>query len=536
MSRSSLHLRGPYSSGNTILMAQEESNYRPGEWSEAWLERRARLSPSAPALECGGQVISYAELSRRCDALAECLAEEGAQETDVVALLMPNGVSFVEMIHATWKRGAILLLMNSRLSVREMEFQIHDSGARFLVHASPEMREKATAVASRCEALKVIDGEALVERVDGRVGEASQIHCQVLDRRAATPKTLDLDRPFIILYTSGTSSSPKGVPLSAGNFLASASASAMLLGKEIQDRWLLCMPLFHVGGLSILLRSTLAGGCVVLHPRFDPAEVSRSIDDERITGISLVANMLQRILDARADRSAPSTLRCVLLGGGPAATSLLERAEKAGFPIAPSYGLTEAASQVATRPPGHPADRPDTGLIPLPGTKVKVVDEAGVRVSAGGEGEIWIKGPTIMRGYWTGPDSTILSNCDGWLATGDIGSLAGNGSLRLCDRRSDLIVSGGENVYPAEVESVLLEHPWVTEAGVAGRPDPRFGARPVAWLVPTAGCVEDSTSVIRHCEPRLARYKIPKTIHWVSSLPRTASGKLLRRELVEPGQ
>jgi O-succinylbenzoic acid--CoA ligase len=308
-------------------------------------------------------------------------------------------------------------------------------------------------------------------------------------------------------------------------------ASAVHLGVDPRDRWLACMPLFHVGGLAILLRGVLYGNTVVVHERFDPAAVNRAFDRDGITCTSLVATMLARILADRGNRAAPPQLRCVLLGGGPAPESTLERARELGFPIAPTYGLTEAASQVATRAPSDPAAPPGAGLRPLLGTEVRVVDGDDRDVADGAAGELLVRGPTVMRGYVDRPAETAEALRGGWLHTGDVAVRASDGSLGILERRSDLILSGGENVYPSEVEAVLLEHPAVAEAAVAAIPDADFGQRPAAWLVFRPGAAPEGEQLRTFCRSRLAGYKVPVAFHGVADLPRNAAGKLLRREL-----
>jgi len=322
--------------------------------------------------------------------------------------------------------------------------------------------------------------------------------------------------------------------LSYGNFLASAAACAALLGNGADDRWLACMPLFHVGGLSILLRSVLAGSAAVIHPSFDAQAVSDAIDSQRITFVSLVPVMLQRLLVVRGERAAPPHLRCVLLGGAAVPRGLLERARRLAFPVAPSYGLTEACSQVATCPPGSGAADPP-GLLPLPGIELRIVDEGGCELSPALAGEICVRGPMVMRGYWQCPEATASALRKGWLHTGDLGRLDPGGRLQVLDRRDDLIVSGGENIYPAEVEAVLLEHDAVAEAAVTGVADAEFGERPVAWIVEGEGAQLDEAQLREHCRAHLAAYKVPLRFHRVASLPRNAAGKLLRRELRESG-
>jgi O-succinylbenzoic acid--CoA ligase len=237
--------------------------------------------------------------------------------------------------------------------------------------------------------------------------------------------------------------------------------------------------------------------------------------------------MLSRVLDERGARRAPPQLRCILLGGGPAPDSLLERARELGFPIAPTYGLTEATSQVATRAPGDGC----VGLRPLVCNQIRIADGHDRDLPDGEPGELLVRGPTVMREYVNRPEETARVLRGGWLHTGDVAVRAGDGSLEILERRSDLIISGGENVYPSEVEQVLLAHPTVAEAAVTGIDDPDFGQRAAAWLVPRAGAKPDPEQLRAHCREHLAAYKVPVEFRTVSTLPRNAAGKLLRRQL-----
>jgi O-succinylbenzoic acid--CoA ligase len=284
--------------------------------------------------------------------------------------------------------------------------------------------------------------------------------------------------------------------------------------------------------LSILMRSVRFGGPVRLLPRFDAAEVSDAFDTGDLAAVSLVPTMLSRLLAHRGTPPAPPGLKVVLLGGAAAAPELLTRALAAGYPVCPTYGLTEACSQVATAAPPTAGATQAQRLRPLPGTDLRIVDD-GRDVPPGAPGEILVRGPTVMRGYLNQPQATARALQGGWLHTGDIGCLDADGALRVLDRRDDLIVSGGENVYPAEIEAVLLEHPDVVEAGVAGVPDGDLGARVVAWIVAAPGTTPDTEDLKRHCRQHLAGYKQPREFRFVTTLPRNAAGKLLRRRLVD---
>jgi O-succinylbenzoic acid--CoA ligase len=292
------------------------------------------------------------------------------------------------------------------------------------------------------------------------------------------------------------------------------------------------MPLFHVGGLSILVRSVRFGGPVRLLPRFDVAEVSDALDTGDIAGVSLVPTMLSRLLAHRRGRPAPPGLRVLLLGGAAAAPELLGRALAAGYPVCPTYGLTEACSQVATAPPPSTGATRPRPMRPMQGTELRIVLD-GRDAPTGAPGEILVRGPTVMQGYLHDSESTARALQGGWLHTGDIGCLDAEGGLQVLDRRDDLIVSGGENVYPAEIEAVLLEHPSVADAGVTGVPDGDLGARVVAWIVTTPGTSPDVEALQRYCRGRLAGFKQPREFRCVDALPRNAAGKLQRKRLVD---
>jgi len=487
-----------------------------------WLGARARISGALPSIECHDTVLSYAELHTRAYETAGRLAELGIGAGDVVALLLENGVPFVELLYASILSGAVLLPLNLRLTPSELRAQLRDARARLLLHGEGELAERArAAVPPGCRCLET--GGAR------RAFEPAPTH----DRASTTFAEVRPDSTLAVLFTSGTSGAPKGSELTHANFHWSALASAAHLGADSRDRWLACMPLFHVGGLSILIRALLYGSSVVVHERFDAEAADRTLDRDGITHVSLVATMLARILDVRGSRPAPDTLRCVLLGGGPAPTDLIDRAMDLGFPIAPTYGLTEAASQVATRPPGPRAAGAGAGLVPLVGNELRIVAEDGHDCADGDAGELWLRGPTVMRGYLQRPSESAAALADGWLRTGDVAIRAGDGTLTILERRSDLIISGGENVYPAEVEAALCEHPAVVDAAVAAVADPEFGQRPAAWLVfhPDAHAIPAADALRQFCRRRLAAFKVPVRFERLDALPRTASGKLQRGEL-----
>ena len=478
--------------------------------SAPWIRTRAQATPDRIAIETPEQALCYAELYERARTLAGGLAERGARPGDVVAVLLPNSVDFAVLVHAADLLGIGFLPLNARLTPRELTYPLGDSAARLLVHRDDALGEKARQSARSAPGVETVALEALPSQP-----------------AAFAEPAPDPDAPFAILYTSGTTGRPKGACLSRRNFVASAIASALHSGSLPDERWLACMPLFHVGGLSILVRSVLYGTTAILHEQFDPEAVNDALDEQGITLLSLTATMLLRLLDARGERPPPPSLRCLLLGGGPCPPALVKRAANAGLPVAPTYGLTESCSQVATRLLDDPSPN---ALTPLPGLEVRVVGDEGAALDAGTVGEIWIRGDPVMRRYLSGNGDNPGPN--GWLRTGDLGTLDARGRLQVHDRRSDLIISGGENVYPAEVEAALMEHPAIGEAAVRGIEDATYGQRPEAWLVLAAGAPLPSDAELeRHCRGQLAGYKVPARFRVVKDLPRTSAGKVRRHAL-----
>jgi O-succinylbenzoic acid--CoA ligase len=467
-----------------------------------WLRQRAVTHASTPALIAGRDRVTFSELDRLVDRVAGQMAACGVTAGSRVMVLLPNGVPFVLLTHALVRLGGLMVPLNTRLAVPELVWQIRDARAAFIVH---DDEAAVAAFAGQIPGVQMLSWPALT---------------QVTPADVAPRPAIELATPQGILYTSATSGRPKGVLLSFGNHWWSAVASALNLGLRHDDRWLAPLPLFHVGGLAVLWRSVIYGITAMVHETFDPGTVNQAIDRDRVTIVSVVSTMLQRMLDARGGRAYPDTLRCVLLGGGPAPRPLLERCLRLGVPVAPTYGLTEAASQVATLRPDEVARRPGSSGQALFPTEVRIED-----------GEILVRGPSVMLGYVGRSDETARALRGGWLRTGDLGYLDDDGYLYVTERRDDLIVSGGENVYPAEVEAVLLSHPAVDDAGVVGLPDEEWGQIVAAAVKLRADAQAGPEELLAFCRERLARYKVPRYVWFTSELPRSPSGKLIRRLL-----
>jgi O-succinylbenzoic acid--CoA ligase len=438
---------------------------------EHWLATVAAMDPNRTAVVQDTGQLSYGELEQRARLVHRALSEHGVHPGDRVALALSSGADFVATLHGCWFAGAVPVPIDLRLSPLEQAARAR--GAAFVV--------------------------------DRPLAQSSSGPSPVgyeLDSIGSGPSRVgyELESIAAVMHTSGTTAAPRQIELTYGNWLWSALASAAVLGLDRDERWLCPMPLVHVGGLSIPIRSAIYGTTAVLHERFETEAVLAALMDreQRITIVSLVPTMLARLLDAGL--RAPPTLRWALLGGGPIANVLLEQAGGAGVPVAPTYGMTEACSQIVTRG------------WPLPGVELRLADD----------GEVLVRGPNV---------APRAAASDGWLHTGDLGRLVERGRLEITGRKVDTIITGGENVAPTEVEAVLLEHPGVTDAAVFGRTDPDWGEAVVAAVVLRAGALADEQQLRRFCADRLAAHQVPKSVELVAELPRSPTGKLLRSQL-----
>ncbi|HXB15057.1 MAG TPA: AMP-binding protein [Solirubrobacteraceae bacterium] len=435
----------------------------------AWLERAAAKHPGRVAVETPEGAWTYAELLAAARVGAAALSERGAAPGERVAIALPAGLEFAQALHACMLLGAAAVPVDLRLAAAERG-RIAAAGAVLVQEPLP---------------------------LDGALLPAGARH--------------DLDAIALVVHTSGTTAAPRPVELSYGNMLWSALGSGVALGVQQNDRWLCALPLSHVGGLSILIRSAIYATTAVVHERFETDRALAALRTGDVTLVSLVATTLARLLDAGLER--PPALRCALTGGGPVAPALRERALAAGVPVSLTYGLTETCSQATTLPAAALDDPAHTAGPPLFCTRLRLA----------ADGEIMLAGPTVAR-------SARLDG--GFLATGDLGRLDERGWLRVIGRKADTIVTGGENVAPAEVEAVLEAHPDVVEAAVVGRPHDQWGEMVSAWVVTAPGARLDWDDLVAHCRAGLAPYKVPKDFRASPDpLPRTASGKLLRREL-----
>ncbi|MCU0475956.1 MAG: o-succinylbenzoate--CoA ligase [Anaerolineae bacterium] len=459
-----------------------------------WLKMSALQRPNHPAVVLPDAEVSYIELDMLVNSALPRLIAQGIRPYQRVGLLLSSGLEYVVYIHALRRMNAVVVPLNTRLSASELAYQ-----QQF------------------CD--QVISGSTL-----GLKAETG-----VFSNDYANLSLNQPSQPFACLFTSGTSGKPKLAELSLGALYHSAIASALRIGHTPDDRWLCTLPLYHIGGLSIIMRAALYGITVVLLPSFDIAQVNHALDHQAVTLASFVPTMVYRLIASRT--TPPPHLRLVLLGGAAATPDLVQRAEAAGFPIATTYGLTEAASQVCTQLPAQTRLKPASVGKPLPFAQIRVLDDAGGEAPTGQVGAIHVNTPTLMTRYVDNPEATAKAINDGWLDTGDLGYLDPEGDLFIVQRRSDLIVSGGENVYPAEVEAALKQHPSIADAAVVGLPHPEWGQQVAAVLVLQPTATLDIQALDVFLRQSLAGYKLPRRYRTLEALPQTASGKIERRAL-----
>jgi O-succinylbenzoate-CoA ligase len=498
------------------------------------LRRRAFLSPRLEALVepgANGRRLSFGELNQRCNRTAHALREAGVRHGDRVALLMSNGAEFIESFFAVAKIGAVNVPLNWRLVADELEFILKDAGATLLIYSeafAPVVAELHTR-GSRT------DLRAWVQ-VGGKpaafsIGYDEWVRAMPGDE----PGTAGFDDDLLfIMYTSGTTGLPKGVMHSHGTVLWSTFNVSATADMHYKDRYLTALPLFHVGALMPTISCIYVGCTQVVLRAFDPKLAWELIRDEKINTTLLVPAMLQFML-ATHDASAhdASTLRWILSGAAPVPVNLIETYAEMGVEIHQVSGLTETCGPGCLILGEDAMTRAGSTGRAYFHTDVRVIDVDGADCAPDEPGEVLIRGPHNMLGYWRRPDATAAALRDGWLHTGDIGTMDEEGFVTIRDRLKDMLISGGENVYPAEVENMLLAHPAVADAAVIGLASPKWGEVPLAVLVLKKGRALDEAALIDWCQGRLAAFKLPKAAVFLAEIPRNPSGKILKRVLRE---
>jgi long-chain acyl-CoA synthetase len=471
-------------------------------------DRRAAQDPEGPALADASGSLTNAEMLEAVRAVARRLRSVGIGPGDVVALKLSNRVELVLALFAAWRLGATITPVNPSLTEVEVTRQLEDSGARLLVVEDG---------ASTTSGVPTIDVGDLHDTVPGS-GPTPHVESSAL---------------ALLIYTSGTTGVPKGVMLDHANLDAMAAMGREALEVGPDDRCLLILPLFHVNGIVVsILIPLLAGASVVIAERFNPNTFFATIEAERPTFFSAVPTIYSMLAALPEDvQPDTSSVRFAVCGAAPASADLLARFEaRFGFPLVEGYGLSEGTCASTINPVSGIRKAGTVGL-PFPGQDLRIVDPDGNEVPQGEPGEVVVRGPNVMRGYLGRPADTAAVIVDGWLHTGDIGKVDADGYLSLVGRSKEMIIRGGENIYPKEIEDVLASDPAVLEAAVIGVPDDTWGEVVVAFVQPRPGSTIDVEELKRRCAESLSGYKRPKTIHVLEALPKNAVGKLDKKSL-----
>ncbi|MFJ3905027.1 long-chain fatty acid--CoA ligase [Streptomyces sp. NPDC090025] len=488
----------------------------------SWPARRARKTPHRTALLHRSTALSYGELHDRTTRLAHALRAAGVRRGDRIAYLGPNHPAFLETLFAAAVLGAVFVPLNTRLAGPELAYQLADSGSTVLLH-SPGLAALADEAARAGGVTRTVI-EAAGPAYEALLADASDVPID----EAVAPSDVCL-----IMYTSGTTGRPKGAMLTHGNLTWNAVNVLVDHDLVADETALVSAPLFHTGGLNMLaLPVLLKGGACVLVESFDAGDTLDLIERHRVTFMFGVPTMFDQVArQSRWPSADLSSLRLLNCGGAPVPTSLIATYQERGLTFVQGYGMTEASPGALFLDTEHARVKAGSAGVPHFFTDVRVVRPDQSPVDVGETGEVLIRGPHVMAGYWGLPEESAAAFRDGWFRSGDAARVDADGYVTIVDRFKDMIISGGENIYPAEVEDALLAHPDIAECAVIGIPDPKWGESARAIVVPRAGTAPEPAELLAALHGRLAKYKIPKSLILVDALPRTASGKLLKHHL-----
>jgi fatty-acyl-CoA synthase len=506
----------------------------------SWLERRRPKSGSKTALINGDRELSYEQLAGRSVRLASALRNGGVTKGDRVAYLGDNHPSFLETLFACGQLGAIFVPLNTRLAPPEIQFQLQDCGTETLIHARSLDVLAAAGAAGTAVTRRISVDDSADAATSGSAGgqgtTTAEDYGSVLAAGADqyVDEAVGLDDGAMILYTSGTTGNPKGALLTHGNIVWNCMNVIVDFDFVSTDVALMISPMFHVASLDMgVLPTLLKGGTVVLEPRFDPARTLELIEKHRATTISGVPTTYQMLCEHPAwDSTDLSSLNKLTCGGSAVPLRVLEAYEKRGLRFSNGYGMTETAPGASTLPAARSREKAGSSGLPHFFTDVRIADFDGTVAAPGAVGEIQVKGPNVIHEYWNRPAATSESYAPGgWFKSGDMGYKDDEGFVFVSDRLKDMIISGGENIYPAEVEQAITELDAVGSVAVIGVPDEKWGEVPRAVVLLREGALLTETDLRAHLEGRLARYKIPKSVVFVDEMPRTASGKIRKNDL-----
>ncbi len=492
-----------------------------------FLTRRAHLTPDKEGLVCEDVRRTYRELNDRANRFANAMKKMGVGHGDTVALLALNEAEYYDMYFGLAKIGAIMTPVNYRLAGPEVEYILSDCGARVFVVG----REYVELVASIREN---IPADKFVVISDNPPEWATTYESLVMDASAAEPELVGGEEDTLtLLYTSGTTGRPKGAELTHNYFYWSSVSIMSTLGISVGHTSLVALPLFHIGGLGSLSWGIHQGIKVVLQRSFDPQRLLEQVQEEKVSGFGSVPTMLDLLkLVPDFEKYDWGSVQTIMVYAAPVPVTLLEEYAASGIEVRQLYGLTELNTGTALDAESAVARAGSCGK-PFFHTEVRVVDEKGIDVAPNVKGEVLMRAPNVMKGYWGRPEATAETIIDGWLHTGDIACLDEDGFLYIMDRKKDMIISGGENIYPAEIEDCLLRNPQVADVAVIGFAHEKWGEAVRAVVVPKPGKALTEEGLIEWCQDQMGKFKIPKSVIITDDIPRTPTGKILKRVLRE---
>ncbi|PWW32338.1 fatty-acyl-CoA synthase [Cytobacillus oceanisediminis] len=484
-----------------------------------WIEKWAYTHPDRTAVITDNEKASYKQLNRMVDsAAAKIQGKLQGRKGERIAILSHNRIEYIVLLFAIAKAECVAVPLNIRLSAKELVFQLNDSGSK-VIFAEKENEEFSS---------------SLVEQSDLESLEFIEDFCQDTQKSFTYENTIDEEAPYIICYTSGTTGKPKGAVLTQSNMFWNAVNNKLAIDLTSEDRCIVLLPLFHIGGIGLFaFPSLFSGGTIVIPGKFEPEKALSMIEEHKVTVAMGVPTIHQALLTSPSFNTADlSSVRWFYNGGAPCPHEIIDAYFEKGFLFGQGFGMTETSPTLfMLTKEDAPRKRGSIGK-PVLFSEYKLIDSEGKEAEKGDVGELAVKGPNIMKEYWNRPDATNEALKDGWLLTGDLAKTDDEGFLFIVGRKKEMIISGGENIYPLEVEQVISQMKGVAEVAVVGNADPLWGEVPAAFIVKENGSVLTESDVLDYCQGYLAKYKIPKKIMFLKELPKNATGKIQKTQLI----
>lgn len=484
-----------------------------------WIEKWAYTHPDRTAVITDNEKVSYKQLDRMIVLAAQRIQEKlQGRKGERIAILSHNRLEYIVLLFAIAKAECVAVPLNIRLSAKELIFQLNDSGSRIL-YAEKDNAEFAASLVEQSE----LESLAFMEDV-----------CEESQTSFAFERMIDEEAPYIICYTSGTTGKPKGAVLTQSNIFWNAVNNKLAIDLTSEDRCIVLLPLFHIGGIGLFaFPSLFSGGTIVIPGKFDPEKTLAMIEKYQVTVVMGVPTIHQALLTSPSFNTTDlSTVRWFYNGGAPCPHELIDAYFDRGFLFGQGFGMTETSPTLfMLSKEDAPRKRGSIGK-PVLFSEYKLLDSEGKEVEKGAVGELAVRGPNIMKEYWNRVDATKDALKDGWLLTGDLAKTDDEGFLFIVGRKKEMIISGGENIYPLEVEQVISQMEGIAEVAVVGNADPLWGEVPAAFIVKENGSALTEEAVIQHCQGNLAKYKIPKKVTFLKEMPKNATGKIQKTKLI----